>query len=579
MGTEWSVQPDVLQLTADLPHTKNQMIRGLPRWVQMSARKGRSLSLPHRQATPDFFSEGTRMTTATATPKNQVAISLDHLPAKARKDLGATFGSFLDVASTATSRATHYNTKEEQEAATLERHRQLFELDRGIYGLSLLLPVMDYARQLGIAFFLKNARKGEAVLDEAQEGILLAHLVQELPPQRMLKMFGELRKNRINNARTRKLILRSLLSSKHLEWWAVKYRAKMKIALEHAWGKRQAGIVASILGKRSRSPKERRILDHLVVRYASDPQGKYDAGMEEIVGFIFGHERGCRRRLLKAYHEAKSDLGKGKGLPREVLEGIRSRYHPDRKLAEVLELTKATMTEGEKMTAQRSAKKAGVKIKFDPTKQDAVKLYLYAYEMGMTDEIREALKTKAAEAAAKLPVRYQDIGIVLDASRSMIGHHTQRLRPMASALATVDMLVAASVSATVRYAGGQDDGKLVRPEGDTSLAGPLIRAAQEEPEAIFLITDGYENAPAGRIGEVVNGMRRVGCTIPIHQLTPVMAAETGAIRTLSPQVPALPLSRPEAVGIAMIKSLMEVDVDRGIQGLARAALPAIGLEV
>ncbi len=77
----------------------------------------------------------------------------------------------------------------------------------------------------------------------------------------------------------------------------------------------------------------------------------------------------------------------------------------------------------------------------------------------------------------------------------------------------------------------------------------------------------------------MKGLRRVGWTIPIHQLTPVMAAEVGAIRTLSPDVPALPLSRPEAVGIAMIKSFMEVDVDRGILGLARAALPAIGLEV
>ncbi len=51
---------------------------------------------------------------------------------------------------------------------------------------------------------------------------------------------------------------------------------------------------------------------------------------------------------------------------------------------------------------------------------------------------------KAAALAAKLTFAYARIGILLDGSASMAGHTTQALRPMAAALATRDVLMAAA---------------------------------------------------------------------------------------------------------------------------------------
>ena len=49
---------------------------------------------------------------------------------------------------------------------------------------------------------------------------------------------------------------------------------------------------------------------------------------------------------------------------------------------------------------------------------------------------------------------------------------------------------------------------------------------------VFVLTDGYENAPAGRFAEVVRAVRQMGVETPIHQFSPVFAAEARGIRSL-----------------------------------------------
>jgi hypothetical protein len=123
------------------------------------------------------------------------------------------------------------------------------------------------------------------------------------------------------------------------------------------------------------------------------------------------------------------------------------------------------------------------------------------------------------------------------------------------------------------------DGILVYPKGGTELGSSLIKALKEEPDAVFMITDGYENAPAGRVNEIMMALRKMGNKTPIYQLSPVMAAESSGVRTISPEISAMPLSKPEAIGLSMIKSLIVQDVKKGIIGLAKTALPLVGLTV
>ncbi len=71
-----------------------------------------------------------------------------------------------------------------------------------------------------------------------------------------------------------------------------------------------------------------------------------------------------------------------------------------------------------------------------------------------------------------------------------------------------------------------DSYELVEPSGDTSLAAGLVQLLKSDPDVVFVLSDGYENAPAGRFGKTVAAVRRIGIQTPIHQFTPVFAAES-----------------------------------------------------
>ena len=281
-------------------------------------------------------------------------VRMTHLSSEQRELLPLAFCEFLDTAATATSRATYYNTRAEQEAAIESVHGELFELDRGVYAVSLMLPgLTDFSRQIGAVRLLRSAQTSDGWLTTPQEAAILRGLMRALPPQRMLKMFGMLRKNRVNNSRTRRLILSTVLGAENLEFWAVKYRRKLETALVHAWGRRSASIMRAVLAKPAddRDDKERQIVQRHLGRFVD---GNIER-VEQCVRFILGDEDGLTLRRLAAYRDAKRDLASGRVLPFETLEGLRSRFHHDKTSAEVLELTKSQLMTGQKIGLQRKA--------------------------------------------------------------------------------------------------------------------------------------------------------------------------------------------------------------------------------
>jgi len=513
--------------------------------------------------------------------ENAPNIKLSKMTKDEKELLGLAFSCFMDAAATDTGRATAYNTKEEQEAAAKRIHTDLLSIDRGIYGLSLLLPgVTDRTRQEGLANLLDSEAK-DSVLAPNQEGRLVCHLTSELPPQRMLKMFEKFRERRINNSRTRKLILRTILRAQKVGFWAVKYKKKVGSALRHAWGGKIAGAIKSIVAKPgpSRSDKEVRILNDNLFRFCEIGDGcafKTRQEVEEVVGFVLGASWDFTMPLLKAYANAKSDLSAAKRLPVEVLEGFRGRFHKDTTRENLLKLAKNDLTTHQKLSMQRQMKEADVKVEVDPREYDAVRLYVYAMEMGMTAEFRQVLDQKAKKSAAGMPIKYSKVGIVVDASSSMMGDKTQKNKPMAVVLATRDMLENTGKKSVVRYAGGKDGQHgLVYPCGDTSLAESLVEVLKDVPEVVFILSDGYENAPAGRVAEVVGLVRKLGIKTPIHQISPVMAAESHGVRSLGEGISALPIHKPEAMSLTLLKSMFELDVEKGVSALMGLTLPVL----
>ena len=131
------------------------------------------------------------------------------------REAARTAGAFLDAAGTATGRATFYNTKEEQARAEARVHDKLLALHRGLYALLATLPgVTDHTRMRVVSKLLGTPG------GNAGERAILEFLVSSLPAPRRFRLFDALRRARVNNARTRRIILRTILDSPKLELWS-----------------------------------------------------------------------------------------------------------------------------------------------------------------------------------------------------------------------------------------------------------------------------------------------------------------------------------------------------------------------
>ncbi len=505
-------------------------------------------------------------------------------PSTDMEALRATLCGFLDIASTAFGRATHYNSREETEKAEREAHDSMFLEDRDLYVAFLTLPgVTDRSQQLGVRTLLANSRDADGFLTAEIERAVVGRLMRSLPPQRVLKMFeGFVRDKKagvagVNNNRTRKLILRTLLRHKSFPFWCVKYRSKIASALTHAWGQKTASILRSILSKSpsGRNAKEREILVGTVERWVpgllcGDPDQDVEdrQTLHESVGFALGSTRGQWTVLhFRRFEAAKLKLDDGRGLPIEVLEGIRSQYHKDTPKERVIELCGSTMSRGQRMNTQRAAKAAGVRVDMDPMDYDAVKLYIYAYEQGLNPSIAKALDAKAVKAAEGYPMRHEKLAIIMDTSRSMEGSGEQKMRPIATACAVRDMLRCVADETTMYTMSGMGE-RLAKPSGGTGLGQLLVDAIKGLPDAVYVISDGYENEPAGRFAEVVSELQKIGIRVPIYHFNPVAAAESKGVRELAPgKVPTLPISRPDGVGVSILRGLIDQDPVRGVNSL------------
>lgn len=509
-----------------------------------------------------------------------VKTRLNHIPEDRYPEVGRLILNFLDTVETASPRASFYNTEDETVEAVNALHREVFNLDRGIYTIMLGLPgAMDWGRQLGVTNLLNTRVDGSpAFLTPEQETRAIQWLTNRLPITRRLKLFVGLKEKRVNNARTRKLILRSVLNDEDLEWHAVKYRSKLRDSLIHAWGERMTGILRSILEKDTRTDKEKGIYRDHVDRYldVSAPEN-----IKDCLRFILGSDQ-VTTPLFQSYYAADEDFSVLQDLPPEVAEGKRATFHPEKDVSLVLEQTKDKMTETQAMRSERSAERRGIEVEWDPNRQEMVNLYVYALERGITEEIRQALNDKAEQIAQRLPFQYTAVGIVIDTSKSMIGHRTQKYRPLAVSLAVRDVLEHMTTgSVDVAYTGGEINGhNLPQPKGHTELAQGLLEVMREDRDAVFILTDGYENVTAGRVAEVIGHLRKMGVTTPIFQITPTFSAEAFGAKMLSNQAPILTVgNKIEALGTGMVKAALETDLMRGIQALINTVAPLLLPEV
>jgi hypothetical protein len=193
-------------------------------------------------------------------------------------------------------------------------------------------------------------------------------------------------------------------------------------------------------------------------------------------------------------------------------------------LEAIRNMTKAE-TANQAVRKTKQERKKGIKreeSKIDRV-SDPIALYKTSYESGYTQEIADQIN-KLAKKAAYPNFPYKEIAIVKDTSMSMRGDwHESKNTPRAITDFT-ELVLLQSVEGSINaHTSG----------GSTSLAGAFLDAVGpfdgDTPDAVFILSDGYENDYEGLLSEVIEKYRAmVGKQVPVFHVSPFGAAEMSA---------------------------------------------------
>lgn len=508
----------------------------------------------------------------------------------------------LTVASGAKSSATYYHGKDEQMKAIQTQIKSLYKLSKE---LPLIIATQKGATGQFVSEVLlnefKNTLKGGACnivnpIDWYDRGLsdkavlsALNNLGESGLPY-VLRLFIAMKNARVNNERSRKIILGFVWGQENLEFYAMKYRNKIADVLRHVYGKKMTSVLLSIAQKQVNldganlmgSEKEMNISNDHILRYFNGNSLK----AFKLLLFIFKKDDGVtfdatEFPLLSEYQKAKTDITGIKTVPEEVLLGLVSnvrhpQYHTMWSTDIQREATKALIRKNVEVTSvnqqvrqTKSTAKLGVEKRVELEKAtDYLALYKTGYETRFTDEILTAID-KLAEKKKIDGFFYSNIGIIVDRSNSMEGHKAEsKNTPKAIADFTAKVLSkSATNSCIIHYTEGEV----------TDLASSFIELLKAENasnpyDAIFILTDGYENAYDGMTNEVISIWQgETGRNIPMFQISPIVSAEMGAnVRKLGQNVVTMALNNPSALQPQINARLLEIDTKRWLENQVRA---------
>jgi hypothetical protein len=502
----------------------------------------------------------------------------------------------LTVASAAKGSATYYHKKDEQLKAVQVQIKNMYSLSKE---LPLIVANQKGATGQFISEVLlnefKNTMRGGAnnivnPLDWYDNGLsekavlsALYNLGENGLPY-VLRLFVALKDAKINNDRSRKIALGFIWGQDNLEFYAMKYRNKIAEVLRHIYGKKMTSVLAAIARKQLTYPSgvstgtESKIVNERILRYFNgDPVRAFKLFlfiMKKDAGVTYG---AVEFPLLSEFLKAKTDITSVKTVPEEVLLGLVSstrhpQYHTMWATKLQREATKAMIRKNVEVTSvnqqvrqTKSTAKLGVEKTVDYEKAtDFLALYKTGFENGFTREIGVAID-KLAESKKIAGFFYQNIGVVIDESNSMAGHKQEsKNTPRAIADFTSKVLCKSARNSAV-----------VRTVGEvTDLATGFIELLKKEEfssnkfDAIFIMTDGYENAYDGLTNEVISIWKaESGRSIPVFQVSPIVGAEMGAnVRKLGAGVVTMAINNPVALQPQINARLLEIDPKRWLEG-------------
>ncbi|MFE9010129.1 hypothetical protein [Streptomyces cyaneofuscatus] len=418
---------------------------------------------------------------------------------------------FANAAITATGQREFRSGALDQQLSLDFLHTYVRVNYRRVYAACLALDINDHNAARIVLGLLETA--GEASAEERRtEGRLIAARLARMPPQRVYRLFGEVRRAGVNNRRTRAIMRDWLAARPDLGHDAVKYRSGVKTAARHI---------------------------HL--RCAGEAA--------EVGAFLFrpGKLPRYEHPLLDAWRRAHYEQGAVAELPFTVAEGFAARHGMKRET--FLKRAAPRMTRLERLRTQAAFQRTDVDLTVMPLTRLALYVLALPFEQraARRTELTGALRTAARRAAGRHAGSWGRVHAVLDDSFSSSGSGQKRRRPLAVALACHHLLEALAAPGAYRglWTSGRGDALLVRPWGPTPLGMRVLDALEPgpggaAPDRLVIVSDGWDNAPAGLAGEVLRVWRArldPGWRTAVVHVNPVYDADGFDVRRLAAGVP------------------------------------------
>jgi len=451
-----------------------------------------------------------------------------------------------------TPKGAFYEGSDEQFKRVFEMWEHLFSFDRTLFCLTTLLGGTGFSKGAMNHMLLSNpqSKTGTELVPvglpfDFESKVIHHNLTKERTPRalkNLLMLAGGEKQKRVNNARSRRIILKFIFNrdDNALENLAINYKGKLKTLIRHALGKQD--LYKILRG-------DLKLFDKWI--------GRYNSNSFPVLFFIFDYSLDGTAfkkidqclKLKKAAQDGDVDAFEHymKGLPQRTVLGYRNTYRVPIELKDLFGKTKISKRDA--LQSEAAAKRAGAKLDVDYKAQDIYDLwksFYYKLQVGDPNNLEKITEAIDYRSSKMDKIDIGEAVVVIDASRSMVGSEKRPLHPF---LTTLSILSVLDNIKDVIYVGGadipiSDDVAVKFPSGSTDLWRGLVEAVITGAENILVISDGYENSVKGMFEYVYDHFKSSGYEFQLMHINPVFAADakSGTTRMLTSDVTPLPIS-------------------------------------
>ncbi|TQV88009.1 hypothetical protein [Aliikangiella coralliicola] len=429
---------------------------------------------------------------------------------------------FINACFTCTGQREFYEDAHQQDLSIEFLHQYILGNYRRLYALTLATGINHYNQAL-IIFNLLSAGVPKHSSHKLEESNLIRICLSEMPVNRVLKLFALLKKERVNNRRTRAVVKSYLNARKDPGFDAVKYRTKIKQALTHVHEK--------VEGERA--------------RFLFDSTEAKSIPFETSIFDSFQRAKYSKQAVYELPFTVAESFAERHSIPRDVfLKGIEGQ-----------------LTKNEKLRLQKAAaREKQVKIDVDFGKLDLTRLVLYWLSLGyekqveMKDKFEMALETQAESLLKGTQVTKDKIALVVDRSFSMWGSKEKKRRPLAIGFAVHQILKRAAKMYNVFWSSPLKQDLHLQPKGQSNIAEPFIEALKKEPDMVLIISDGFENDPVGLTSHIYQSWLKIQkgkANTSIVHLNPVYDANSFNVKGLGGGITSVGIRNAEDIAITL----------------------------